>query len=81
MLKQVSLHFRSGEIQMHMYHSNTMIILGGRPPIENLYVDSPPRLIDLVITCWNHDAGKRPSMELIVEELKRFPTDSNRLSL
>lgn len=63
---------------MHMYY---IFLLGGRPPIENFYVDPPPKLINLVITCWNHDAEKRPSMEFIVEELKRFPTDSNRLSL
>lgn len=66
---------------VHMYFSEIILIVGERPPIERLYVESPSKLINLVVSSWNNDAEKRPTMAFILDELKRFPTDIKELSL
>lgn len=56
-------------------------ITGGRPPIENLYINSHPDITKLITSCWEDDANMRPTMTKILEVLKGYPFDYDKLSL
>ena len=44
----------------------------GRPNLKIIPKNTPPKIIELMKKCWDHDPNKRPNFDYIVDYLKRI---------
>jgi len=52
-----------------------LTVQGARPDLEAVPPDCPDLLRDLMITCWAHDAKKRPAFDKVVPILEKVNTE------
>lgn len=86
MLKEVNRNSISNTWKAEAVLQIKSIVTGERPPTENLYINSPSEIIDLIKSCWSHDDNMRPTMAKIIEVLNlinssKGPFDYDKLSL